>query len=330
MPAGARVANAVFSYAVYLTKMFWPSRLAVFYPWQPVPLPDALFAGALLVTITWFAVTKAKVYPYFFFGWFWFLIMLLPTIGLIQVGEFARADRYTYVPIIGLFVILVWGYAEIVIASKWPRATVAAAVLILLSCVLMTRRQIGYWKDSESLFRHALDVTDNNYLAEDHLATSLLDAGKLQEANQHARRGMQIKSTIGLCLTLANIDSRLGNLSEAVMYYKAVLNFDPNRVELLNNLAWILATSPDEKVRNGTEAVEYAEKACQLSQYKQPVVIGTLAAAYAESGRFPDAISTAQMACDLASKKGMQQVVNKNLELIDLYRNGHAYRDTAN
>jgi Flp pilus assembly protein TadD len=328
VPVSTRAANAALAYLRYMGKMFWPAHLAILYPYHPVPLSEALLAGAALVAITGFAIAKARVLPYIFVGWFWFLIMLLPVIGLVQVGEQALADRYSYVPLIGLFVILVWGSTELVDHFKWSRSVLAASgVGLIVVCALTTHHQLSYWENGTSLFGHALEVTSNNYVAENGMANSLLDAGKLEEANQHIQKGLQIKPTIALYTTLVNVNIKARDPSGVVQAYWKALQFKPDAPKLLNNLAWILATNPDDKIRDGAKAVELAEKACNLTRYRQPAFIGTLAAAYAEAGRFPDAISAAQQACDIAAAGGMTAVQNKNRELLDLYRASRAYRD---
>lgn len=328
MPISARVANATLSYVLYLGKMFWPAHLAIYYPYQPVPFIKALFAGALLALVTWLAVAKARVLPYFFVGWFWFLIMLLPVIGLVQVGGQALADRYSYLPLVGPFIILAWGSIETANHFKWPPSVVAAGgVALILACAVATRNQVTYWKNSTALFRHALQVTSNNFVAENNLALALLDDRNFGEANEHLQKGLKIKPTLGLYTTLASLDLKVGNTSGAVQAYRDALRLKPDASGILNNLAWTLATSSDESVRNGTEAVELAERACKLSQFNQPLFIGTLAAAYAEAGRFPDAISTAQRACDAASAAGLTALLKEDRQMLQIYRAGHAYHE---
>ena len=157
-----RIANATFSYARYCVQVFWPANLAAYYP-QPATLPAGSVAGAalLLLGISVAAIWVARQWPYVVVGWLWYLATLLPVIGLvIQLASYSHADRYTYVPLIGLFMSLVWGGWEVV--SHWrrsARACVAAAVAAaIVLCVALTRQQLGYWKDAETLFRHALAV----------------------------------------------------------------------------------------------------------------------------------------------------------------------------
>jgi hypothetical protein len=172
VPGSLRAANALVSYADYLGKIFLPRNLAVFYPIPPA-IPAWKIAGAalLLILLTVFALWRVRREPWLLTGWLWFLGTLVPVIGLVQVGRQAMADRYTYIPSIGLFLALVWGAAEL---GKKHRAVLAmAAVVLILALAAVTRVQIGYWSDSVTLYRHALAVTSDNYLAHLGLAKAL-------------------------------------------------------------------------------------------------------------------------------------------------------------
>ena len=185
-----RLANALVSYCRYLAKFLWPAKLAVFYP-EPVKWPTAtvLLAGLLLLGISIMAVALRHRHRYLPVGWLWSLGTLVPVIGLVQVGAQAMADRYTYVPLIGVALLLVWGMHEL--TSRWQFRAVllsAAAAAGMILCVALTRRQIGHWRDTETLFRHALAVTDDNWVAHHNLGDALEKRGRLDEAIHMLRK----------------------------------------------------------------------------------------------------------------------------------------------
>jgi len=174
VPWSLRAANALVSYVAYLGKLFWPRDLAVFYPIPPaIPLWKAAGAALLLAAITALAVWRTRREPWLPTGWLWFLGTLVPVIGLVQVGRQAMADRYTYIPSIGLFLAVVWSVAELLKEHRAVLATVAGIGILALAAI--TRVQIGYWADSATLFRHALAATDDgNYLAHIGLGKALI------------------------------------------------------------------------------------------------------------------------------------------------------------
>ena len=183
IPIGPRIGNAVVSYARYIGKSLWPSHLALPYPYpNGWPLAVVALAALLVVGLSWGALWLARSRPYVVVGWFWFVGTLVPVIGLVQVGSQAMADRYTYIPLVGLFILVAW------LVSDWLRnwryrqvalGTAGAAVILL--CLGRARVQAGYWKDSETLFRHALRVTRDNYVAHDNLGDALADHGKRED-----------------------------------------------------------------------------------------------------------------------------------------------------
>ena len=175
LPLGARVGNALISYCRYLGKLFWPTDLAVFYPhpghW---PLGKVLLAGGLILGISVLVFVRRRRYPFLLMGWLWFVGTLVPVIGLVQVGGQAMADRYTYLPSLGVLILAIWGAYEL--TRRWRYQVMALSVAgsaAIVLCLGLTRQQLGYWKDSETLFRHALEVTENNYLAHNNLGVAL-------------------------------------------------------------------------------------------------------------------------------------------------------------
>jgi protein O-mannosyl-transferase len=544
---GLRLGNAALAYVAYLGQTIWPSGLAVFYPYPVDPwAAGAILAFALLLGLTAGAVVLARRAPYLPVGWLWYLGMLVPVIGLVQVGSQSRADRYTYLPSIGLFLLVTWGVAEAVIfVTRWARrqtqagqdpmrsdargvpagdltehrelggdnsalqnhrsvatlACSAAAMVVLAALAVTTHRQVGYWETSESLFTHAIRVTGENHIAltglgiaelrrgdgvaalthltralelartrnaagnieyyvgaalqiqgkllealpylteavvmpslkpdrDWRLAVCLIAAGRLPEAeplleqaldarpgtpdflialgtlrdrqgrpeeaekifrdvvardpnSPQARRALGdflllrnrpaeaeaeyaaasklAQPDVALLRSMATALSRQGKTPEAtrqleqalkldpadawvnfdlaellsqqrqtgqaVVCYERAIAADPKFVAALNNLAWLLATSPEDQIRDGPRAVELAENACQLTEGKAAFLLGTLAAAYAEAGRFTNAVATAEKARDRARAANQEAIAKRNEDLLELYRTGRPFRE---
>lgn len=239
IPMTGRIENSFVSFARYLGKTFWPAALATPYPhpghW---PLPVTLLAFGLFAGLCAAAVGMRKKYPFAFTGWFWFAGMLVPVIGLLQVGDAALADRYTYLPLIGVFIILVWAAAEA--AARWHLSgpsTAAASLLVLAAMSLCTRHQIGYWRNSGTLYTHALEVTKDNYTAENNLGTWLSANGEIAGAMDCFRRALAIQpQNAGSLFNLGNAFAKLGNWDEAINYYQHALEVAPPQADLLANL----------------------------------------------------------------------------------------------
>ena len=236
---GERIANALVSYVRYIGKMLWPENLSVLYP-HPGHWPtwQVIACAGLLLGISAAVILLAPRRPYLSMGWFWFVGMLVPVIGLVQVGIQSMADRYTYVPLIGLFVMLVWGIAEMVPSRAWCRnALASAAAFSLAACALLTLRQVQHWQNSEALFRHAVQVTPKNYLAYNNLGFYLSKKGRASEAMENYRKSLEINP---------NYEDALNNLGyalagqkqypEAIKLYEAALRVRPNHIEVHNNL----------------------------------------------------------------------------------------------
>ncbi len=191
---GVRVANAIYAYAMYLWKMVWPARLAPLYPHPGDSLEtwQVLVAAAVLIAIT-AAVWRLRTRRYLLVGWLWFLGTLVPVIGLVQVGEAAMADRYAYIPLIGIFVMIAFGVGDWANQKKnQKKVTVRAAVAgvaILVALAVATHRQIGFWQSNEELWSHTLAITQNNFVAENNLAGALILDGKEEQAYPHFASG---------------------------------------------------------------------------------------------------------------------------------------------
>jgi tetratricopeptide (TPR) repeat protein len=275
------------------------------------------------------------------------------------------ADRYTYIPLIGPVISLVWLGAELAGGKKHFRAVLGGlAILTLAACLIQTRHQLQFWKDTDTLFTHTIEVTGENPRAEYVLGLGLEQQGRLEEAMVHYRNAVssqprvrdafialgrllgqqgrwaeaeQVYATmlvenpkdfyghLGLATTLPH----LGRTAEAEPHLKRALQTCPDTADALNNLAWTLATNPEAGLRDGRQAVELAKRACALTDYRETIMVGTLGAAYAEAGQFDQAIATAQQACALASAAGKTELLNINRGLLERYRQHQAYREAG-
>jgi len=472
LPVSQRTANALVSYWRYLGQTVWPKDLAIFYPhpanryslsqhWPPwLVLAAALGLGL----VSWSVLLRRRQMPWLTLGWFWYAGTLVPAIGIVQVGGQAMADRYTYIPLIGIFLCLVWAAAELTRDRPHGRAAVAVAGAAAVGiCAALTWTQATYWRNDFTVFEHALAITSNNALAHYHVGIAFRDRGQTEKAMGHFRAAVAADpsfapaySEIGAILEIEGKDkeafelyeqaikatpwaqqihnhmgSRLwaaGRQEEALSQYAAALRCDPdypdahfnlglalsgrqqfadaakhfaavcrlrpgdtealgclaetltkqgrlaqaadcflkltriaptnaeahqnlglvlvqqgelgqaitqfrqaaqlkpNWPEALNALAWALATHPRADLRNGAEAVTLAERACELSGGKQARFWGTLDVAYAEAGRFTDAIVAATRAKSLAQAAGQTNAAQAADSRIQLYRQQKPYR----
>jgi tetratricopeptide (TPR) repeat protein len=237
VPAGLRISNAIVSYARYLLKMVWPVDLAVFYPMpKGWPVWEVAFAALFLIAVTSLVLRSRKRMPWLAVGWLWYLIMLLPVIGIIQVGEQAMADRYTYLPLLGIFIMIVWSVPE-----KMHRAATAGAALALVVLSALTAWQVGYWQNSETLFCRAANVTSDNWLAYNHLASALAEQQRYPEALSVARTAVSIHPSDKTHFNLANLLRKMGDLEGATLEYQRALDANPNLAVARNNLGITLA-----------------------------------------------------------------------------------------
>jgi protein O-mannosyl-transferase len=463
---GARIANALVAYVSYLGKTLLPENLAALYP-HPGHWPVWQVVGAtiILLLITMAVIAFAKPRPYLAMGWFWFLGTLVPVIGVVQVGEQYMADRYSYIPLVGIFIALVWWISDVLATVPQRKVAIGFATMVVLAmCVVGTRRQLGYWENSVKLFARTVELTTDNATAQYNLAQALSVRGYLKQSVPHYEEALRVRPNypealnnlgftkallgqlieatnyyekalkvaprsasahlnygfallnlgkpeeaatrfqtalkggaplamahfgygrallgtgkldesmaefrealrhdpsyaeamfyLGLALVekgdreqgvkemrraaelaprapdvhmqLGKVYTGQGKAREAVAEYKEALRLNANYPEALNNYAWLLATHSDAEIRNGHLAVDLGERACELTKYEVPQIVGTLAAAYAEAGRFDDAIKTGERARDLAAAQQQEGLAKKNSELIALYKAGKAYRE---
>ncbi|MBW2541032.1 MAG: tetratricopeptide repeat protein [Deltaproteobacteria bacterium] len=243
-PLGIRIANAAVVYVEYIAKMFWPTQLAIYYPHPGFPPVWKLaLSVAALVAISLFALRAASRRPALTVGWLWYLGTLLPVIGLVQIGSQAMADRYTYVPLIGLFIALAWAIPESAVRGRQRQLALgagAAAVLALFS--LLTWQQVGYWRGGIRLFERALEVTQNNSLAHFSLGLALGHEGRFAEALTHHEAALRIDPNHEEALyEIGILFERLGRTEDAIRAYSEAIRMHPHHVRARNNLAAIFA-----------------------------------------------------------------------------------------
>jgi tetratricopeptide (TPR) repeat protein len=532
-PLPVRLANAIISLAIYIKATFFPYQLAPFYPYPTeFPVWKTVVAGLFLAVPTGIAFWRAREAPFLVVGWLWYLITLLPVIGLVQTAAFARADRYTYIPLIGFFVLICWGLPSLL--RGWhsrQRVLTLTALVCTITLIVMTRHQASHWKNSITLWEHTLRVTKSNALAHNNLGLALQERGRTEEAIRHYREALRIDpatydahgnlgiamveqgrreegmkhyqealrinpasarahnnlgnewmalgetgkaiahyeealrinpeqaathsnlgnalmaegrheeavahyqesiridpgfarahNNLGLALVqqgkrdeaialfrealrlepdyadghynlglvwagqgrleearhhyrqavridprytrahyeLGVVSLRQGRKDEAIDHFRRVLALDaedplahrdlamvlaeegkheeaidhyreairlrPNDPSSYNNLAWIRATHPDPKLRKGVEAVRLAQKACQLWGRGEVDLLDTLAAAFAEAGRFSEALATLEEAISLATSAGLKEKTEELERRLQGYRAGHPYR----
>ena len=265
-----RVGNALWSYFLYVLKAIWPLRLAIFYPHQEGSLPfwKPALGLAAIVAVTYFCVRHARE-RYLLAGWLWYLGCMVPVIGLVQVGRQAMADRYAYTPLLGIFVLVVWWIAEH--SGKWPnRAEIlaAAAAVVLIFFGALTWRQTTYWKDSLTLFHHALEITPNNFIAENNLGEAYLQAGRADLAYDHFLRSTQEKPRYGLAhYNLGIILAQQNRREEAIREFEAGVEFGQDNNEIaasFHNLGIVLLGE-----RKFTDAIRMFTEALKLAPWKQ-------------------------------------------------------------
>lgn len=367
LPVSLRFNNAVVTYIAYIWQMLWPAKLAVFYPHPEnrVPLWEIILALAVLIATTLTGIVLRRKRPYFITGWLWYLGMLVPVIGVIQVGWQGRADRYTYLPQIGLYVLVAWAIADLSASWRHQRqiATLGAAIL-LGALTWRARNQASFWRNSETLWTHTLAVTADNDVADNNLGIIFLGRGQVDEAISRFQAAVDLRPENAPAHdNLAKAFLQKGQVADALLHYRKLLEIQPDNAEAHNilgtvliqqgrvreaieqwqetlvmqpengnaksNLAWVFATYPEESIRNGTQAVQLAAQALQLSGGKNPIILRTLAAAYAESGRFAEAIHTAERGLELAIGQGNAGLAAELQRNIALYRTNSPLRDTS-
>lgn len=360
LPLKWRISNAIVTYGDYIRQMFWPIDLVPFYvhPEDRLEIARLIFSILILVAITAVVFMRRRKNPYLLIGWLWYLVMLIPVIGVIQVGLQGRADRYTYLPQIGLSMAIVWLIRDLTKSWREQKIILAmAAALVVGALSILSWKQTTHWRDSEALWSYALTVTPDSDVAHAGLAGILFVRGQVDAAISHYQRALSLRdgnaaAHYGLATALASeqkVDEAIlhfekalsiqpdntevsnhlgimfankGEIRGAMAAWRQTLSFDPDNGDAANNLAWVLATSADADLRNGREAVALARRAARLAGGENPGVLRTLAAALAEDNQFTEAIATAERGEDLAQASGDMTMIESLRSCAELFRRG--------
>lgn len=353
-----RINNALVCYVGYITKMIYPSGLAVLYPHPGASLPawQPIVSIMALVVITAGIIYMARRgRRYLAVGWLWYVGTLVPVIGLVQVGKQCMADRYTYLPSVGLFIIAAWGAAELSAKLPYRKVLLSTLALLILGALLAcTRMQVHHWRNSVTLCEHALSVTENNAVmhyslgnafrssgkldeavaqyrhalriesnhsrAHGNLANALLLQTRLEEAIEHYRQAVQLDPNyVNARYNLGLALSKQGKFTEAIMQYRHVLALESDNAAALNSIAWILCTHPDKKQGDSDQAIALAKRAAELTQYNKAEILDTLATAYAEAGQFDKAAEISRSALKLALDGQNYELVTRLRQQLQLY-----------
>jgi len=296
LPLSARLENAFVSCARYLGKLLWPINLSVYYPhpgnW---PWPAVIPAIGLCAAISLLAILRRRQQPWLLTGWLWFVVTLLPVIGLVQVGEQAMADRYTYIPLIGMFIFLVWGMEAL--TRRWQgQAFIRPAFVgaFIVSAAVLARQQVGWWKDDETLYRHAVTATRNNYVAQDLLADALSREKRFDEAIEQLQEALSRKPDIAkLHYHLGAAFEGKGQWGRAISQYQEAIKLNPYYIEAYNSLGMALGHEglPDEAIHQFQRALQLAPDFNDLHY--------NLGNALARTGRLSEAAEQFQAALKL-------------------------------
>jgi Flp pilus assembly protein TadD len=313
-PFALRLSNALVSYAKYLLLTFWPNDLAVFYPFPEAGIPAWQISGAalLLIGITAFCLFQRKIRPYLIVGWLWFLGTLVPVIGLVQVGGQTMADRYFYIPSIGLFIAIVFGLADIAktrCVAPWLSAAIAGVVLLLLAT--FTNAQIKHWRDSFTLFEHALTVAAPSVAVEDSLGYAMQRSGRLDEAAVHFEKALQIRPDDYRSLLYMGVARFYqGRVPEAIQYAQAAIRLQADSPKAHDLLGMALA------MQNHNEAaLDEMRRAVELAP-KDADIRNDLGLALARLGRIPEAIDELREALRLHPNNAAAAHANLGLLLL--------------
>jgi tetratricopeptide (TPR) repeat protein len=308
VPLGARPANATHSYTLYILQTFWPARLAAFYPYPrdfAFALLPLLAEGVMLAVVTTGVIVLRRRAPYLLMGWGWFVVTLVPVIGLVQVGDQAHADRYMYIPMVGLLVMLIWGAAEILEKLRAKRLAIPLAAAACLASAVTSWVQIGYWRNSETLFRHALAVTNDNKVANNNLGSYLMDSGRLSEALPYFETAVRIDPEAAVSReNLGTALGKMGRLPDAIAQLQIAVRLSPDTLKPHSDLGTALAYAG----RLPEAAAEF-ESASRIDP-NDAIVQNNLGLALSGiPGRLPDALRHLEEADRLSPDPDREQVI---------------------
>lgn len=368
LPFGLRLQSAVLAYAAYLEKLIWPVDLALFYPYpKSWPTLAIVTAATVVFVLTTVAILAVRRYPAWFTGWFWYLGTLVPVIGLVQVGQQSMADRYTYIPSMGISLVIAWAVASFLQRRSVKRTGIRwagiASIGILASLSVLAWKQTALWRSSETIYRHTLRVTGENWFMRQTLAVLLAHTGRVDEGIKHLREAVRIApdnagnwDDLGYLLqlkgnvpdaikaleesirldprrstahrALAGILRRKGETGRAIDHLRESIRIAPSDQQSLVELARIRASHPDPTARDAAEAVTLARKACEFSRYENPDALEVLAAAYAENQQFDLALDFARRGAQVAESFGKSTLADRIRRHIALYEMRMPFRES--
>ncbi len=393
VPFALRIFNALVAYTRYVSDTIWPVNLCVYYPLPShIPVLQVICALLVLVAISWLAFKTCRQFPWLIVGWLWFLGTLVPVIGLVQVGKQAMADRYTYIPDIGLFIMVAWSILYWIRSRPTSKTmAVAGAAVVLCACMVATRAQLAYWRNSITLFTRADSLTQNNAVAENNLGVALSRSGRGHEAisyfqavlstepndvQAHYNLGIELASegkpvqaefqfvqalkydpeseklhnNLGVVfaqqgkldsaisefkkaiqlnpiypnpyLDLGMVFQEQGKAGAAIANYRRALALAPNWSQALDKLAFLTAACRGTRWYNPSDAVVLAKRANDLTDYKVPSYLETLALSYAATGDFTNAATITEMVKSNTPPSSFTKQARKLDEDLELYRRG--------
>jgi hypothetical protein len=322
----------------YLYKIVWPANLSSHYAFpRPFDISSPMvLAGVigtcvllpvLLISLRW---TRALLT-----GWLFFFVGALPTMGLIGFTNVIASDKYAYLPSVGFLIILAWllGWLWGGVRGSLVRRIIIIVFILALagSESIATRRYLACWQTTEGLFSHMLALAPNSYALQCSYGCVLFKEGQSRKAAEHFEKTLQLNPEYLPALNnLGAAYGALGKTELAIICYNKVLEIEPNNIDALNNLAWVMATAEDSSYRDSEEAIRLAKAACELSSYEKSYLLDTLAAAYAESGKFGEAVITAGKALEQAQSLGDNELAKDIGERLKLYRAGKPYIEFHN
>jgi len=359
MPLNYRVANMFLSYIKYIGKILWPSGLAVCYPHPRAVLSDApaVTCAMLFIVLTILSIYIGRRKKYVAVGWLWYVGTLVPVIGLVQSGAQAMANRYMYIPMLGLLIIIGWAVKDFIVNR--PRIRIAATVIgviALLSLLILTRMQVRHWQNTLTLFEYTLSVTEDNPVTENSYGAALFNEGRIEEAELHLSKAVRLAPAFVVArnnLTKAYL--KQGKLNEAIEHLNELISHNEGTAEVYYNLAAALEIQkkyedaiknyakslelnprdPDTNKRMGitlvaagktNEAIEYAQRACELTGNRDAECLEALASALAAAGKFDEATRIAEKALEAARISGQENLAGEIQKRMELYQAGMSDR----
>ncbi|MGD1041710.1 MAG: tetratricopeptide repeat protein [Sedimentisphaerales bacterium] len=359
MPLDYRVANMFLSYIRYIGKMLWPSGLAVCYPYPRAVLSDApaVMCTMLFIVLTILSIYIGRQKKYVAVGWLWYVGTLVPVIGLVQSGAQAMANRYMYIPMLGLLIIIGWAVKDFI--ANRPRIRIAATVIgviALLSLLILTRMQVRHWQNTLTLFEYTLNVTGDNPVTENSYGVALFNEGRTEEAELHLRKAVRLAPAFVVARNnLAKVYLKQGRINDAIEHLNELIRHNEGTAEVYYNLAAALEIQkkyedaiknyakslelnpwdPDTNKRMGitlvaagkaSDAIRYAQRACELTGDKDAECLETLASAFAAAGKFDEATRIAEKALKAARISGQENLVVEIHKRMELYQAGMSDR----